>query len=542
MVAKLAVGILFSSLALGLVICGAGCPGEEDAGPDLLHVEIQAECDNVNPDYCMIPWPSSRYLVADSTTNTGWRVDYLPEAFPLNKEDYPLDVSPYNRQDGFPPSAQIITMFPGELVGTDLAFHDDYGRSVAADHPVVLLDMETGMLVPHFAEFDVRYDEPILGEPPQIMMYIRPSRRLEEDRRYAVGIRGLTYTDGGAVEASPVFAALRDGVITDAAQVEARRPAFEEIFAALGEAGAERSSLIQAWDFHTASGEALWGDILAMRDDAMERIGDAGLGCTIETVTDDYNGETYRLVEGTITAPLYMDSEWSPARLVRGDDGLPAYQRDHEVPFLATIPQSLAEPGAAPGRLLTNGHGFFDSREEITYGWFRGWTNDAAMVAVATDWAGMSIDDVASAATALADVSKFPMVTERLMQGVINTLVLTRTMAGVCSEEDAFQIDGQLVFDPDELYYQGTSQGSIMGATTMALSQDIERAVLHVGAGVYPLMESRSTNFNLLARTWDIDALRCPECGGLMRLISTVMNPDAVEAITAALACTPRPG
>jgi len=35
-----------------------------------------------------------------------------------------------------------------------------------------------------------------------------------------------------------------------------------------------------------------------------------------------------------------------------------------------------------------------------------------------------------------------------------------------------------------------------MGATTLAVSQDIERGVLNVGAGNYPVMQSRSTNFD----------------------------------------------
>ena len=40
---------------------------------------------------------------------------------------------------------------------------------------------------------------------------------------------------------------------------------------------------------------------------------------------------------------------------------------------------------------------------------------------------------------------------------------------------------------------------------------------------------------DLLARTWNINALRCPYCGGRMRVICAVHDPDAIAAIIAAV-------
>ena len=37
-------------------------------------------------------------------------------------------------------------------------------------------------------------------------------------------------------------------------------------------------------------------------------------------------------------------------------------------------------------------------------------------------------------------------------------------------------------------------------------------------------------------RSFDIDVLACPRCGGRLRLIATVDNPDAIHAILAAVA------
>jgi len=39
-----------------------------------------------------------------------------------------------------------------------------------------------------------------------------------------------------------------------------------------------------------------------------------------------------------------------------------------------------------------------------------------------------------------------------------------------------------------------------------------------------------------MRRAFDIDVLACPRCGGRLRLMATVEDPDAVRAILAALA------
>ena len=473
---------------VGLVVPLGACDGE-DPGPDPIHVAIDAECDNLNPDYCMLPWPSSRFLVEDASTATGWRVDYDPEAFELNNRSDPFDVGPYNSQDGFPASAQIITLFSAPIADAELPHHWDMDASLADGCPTVLLDMETGERVAHFAEFDAQFEY-----PAEIMLYIRPAQRLEENHHYGVAIRGLEYDEGGAVEPSEVFAALRDGVITDSDQVEARRDGFEALFTALEADGVDRASLIQAWDFHTGSGEVLWGDLVAIRDDAVERFGD---GIAIDVIYDDvdYNEHIYRRIEGTFTAPTYLDDPDPPSLLARDADGNPQYQQDWDYPFLALIPRSLAEPGAQPGRVLAFGHGFFGTMTEAESGYLEAFADEHGFVLVATNWVGMSTTDSGYAASALVDLSQFPTIVERTMQGVINQILVPQALTGVGSLMEEFQVEGQLVFDPDEVYFMGISQGAIMGTTVMALTPYVDRGVLNVGAAIYPVLQSRSTNF-----------------------------------------------
>src|SRR5438034_6771480 len=43
---------------------------------------------------------------------------------------------------------------------------------------------------------------------------------------------------------------------------------------------------------------------------------------------------------------------------------------------------------------------------------------------------------------------------------------------------------------------------------------------------------------DLMRRAFDIDVLACPRCGGRLRLIATLEDPDAIRAILAALAAS----
>jgi hypothetical protein len=74
-----------------------------------------------------------------------------------------LDPAPYNRNDGFSPTVQILMNFPGgvDLVRSDVARLDPATgnfdmRSLERDHPTVLLDAETGERILHFVENDDR--------------------------------------------------------------------------------------------------------------------------------------------------------------------------------------------------------------------------------------------------------------------------------------------------------------------------------------------------------------------------------------------------
>ena len=49
-----------------------------------------------------------------------------------------------------------------------------------------------------------------------------------------------------------------------------------------------KKNLQAAWDFHTASTESIIGGMLHMREDALIRLGDDGIGCNVTSSEDNY--------------------------------------------------------------------------------------------------------------------------------------------------------------------------------------------------------------------------------------------------------------
>ena len=90
---------------------------------------------------------------------------------------------------------------------------------------------------------------------------------------------------------------------------------------------------------------------------------------------------------------------------------------------------------------------------------------------------------------------------DRLQQGALNSLFLGRLMLnpkGLASSP-AFQQNGSPVIETQNLYYDGNSQGGIMGGMLTALAPDWNRAVLGVtGIDYGNLLVQRSTDFAAL--------------------------------------------
>lgn len=485
----------------------AACGGDDDDGDDGDDVGddssddgdgelvTEPECNPLGGARCVLPYPSSLYQIDDAQSPTGVRLDIPDGALPINNQGVPVDPALYNQMDGFSPSAPIITAFASGVDDSNLPSWVDFSQSLAPGSPTVLIDMETGELVPHFAELNAP-----APSADQQALYIRPAVLLEGGRRYAVAIRNnLLAADGSPLEVPEGFLAIRDGWETDHERLERIRPRYDDIFLALIEHDIAPADLVVAWDFVTSSRESMRRDVLAGRDAALELLASTMEELAID-VTRDMPSEDPRFareIEGFFEGPLLLTQGGEYAmetRLNRGANGLPVADGLYQIPFDAIVPNCALE-AEAPVPLLVYGHGLLGDSDQVMSGGTRVAANGLCMVAIGTDMRGMSGLDLLNVAAVLGDINQGPVMYEALVQGVVNHISLVQVARARMATELFSDGEGGSIVDPDQVYYYGISQGGIFGGTIAAYDPVIERSVLQVGAMNYSMLLERSADW-----------------------------------------------
>ncbi|MFM8972043.1 MAG: hypothetical protein ACKOOG_05280 [Actinomycetota bacterium] len=459
-------------------------------------------CDVLDPARCLLPFPNDHFTVSDRSSATGRRVRFDAASMPANAKGRRVDPTEWNRNDGFSPGAMIQTLVPGlDLARTAAAPITDIGRSLRADAPIVLLDATTGARWPHWAELDAQAD-PAEGA----LLVIRPARNLVEGHRYIVALRNLRTASGAAIPAQRGFTLYRDRIATGDARLEARRAHLDSVMNQAGAAGVARdSSLFLAWDFTVASTRNITGRMLHIRDDAFARIGSGAPAFTVTSVTDGVDSRIFRRVEGTYEVPMYLTGGGAPGSVFAyapgsGPDANPVHTGTFTASFICNIPR-VAMPDAttlgSPAKGMTYGHGLLGSRSEVNAGNVRTMADEHGFVPCATDWTGFAQADIGTAVTALEDFSNFPKMADRTQQGFLNTLFLARLVrspSGFASHP-AFRVGADPVLD-GTVFYDGNSQGGILGGAVTAVSNEWSRAVLGVPGMNYSTLLQRSVDFD----------------------------------------------
>lgn len=488
-------------------------------------------CNPIVPEECLLPFPSNHWTRPDANSPTGLRLAFAQEGFlkyPEKAGGKSLWNEEYNRLDGFSTTPMIVTHLPGAVL-TGVADQDTIALSLEADSKTILLDAETGDRVPHWAELDASPRK--AGDTSAQVLIVRAISHLKEGHRYIVAFRNITDAGGQAVAPSAPFKALRDK--TADASVDNLRDAYEDIFEKLNTAGVERATVQQAFDFTTMSGETVRGRLLRIYDDAVTRYtgyidqwkkktlaGVPLVDVDLSSLKVNENENTLFRVEGTFRVPLYVKSEpinggsgsatpgEPPARFVLDENGNPNYiNEDVTARFYMVVPKSAL--GGGKSRLVQYGHGLFGEGGEVNVGYLREMSQRYNTIFFATDWWGMAGDDQGPlAALATNDFGRFPVLPDRLAQGVVNAGLLGELFASNVIMEDerlkaavAEALKGSAdegkypEADTDHLFYYGNSQGGIAGVVYGGVSTRIEKAVLGVGGGPYSVLLERSADF-----------------------------------------------
>jgi dienelactone hydrolase len=498
---------LLGLFAFSPILTGGAC---DQAGTTLLPSVgdgLPPTCSPLRtPGACMMPWPNAIYLQANATTVTGYSLALTPETLPVvATTGEQLDPSRWNMADGFSPAGPIIDYFAEPIDPASLVPETNIGASLQPGAATVLVDMATGARVAHFSGVD----ENVVKDGDRQALLITPATRLQPNHRYAVAITSAVRTTAGSLPTPPpLFQAIASGTPPTDPLSQAEAARMPAILAALAAAGVPGPTVVVAWDFVTGSDEALTGHVLSMRDQALA---ERGSGYSVTGVDENLDAQVLRRIRGTFSVPQFLDNadeSQAEAQLVLDPAGNPQLVGTYQAPFTIIVPAVAATKGPLP--VVVYGHGLFGTGEDelggSTGSYVQDFANLEGYVIVATDWIGLSAHESPltagnnqALAYALTDFSKFPWITDRLQQALVNTMVLERTMVGSIVNDAAMTVSGQAggmpIADPTRVFYYGISLGGIMGLSFMGYDPDITRGVLGCGGGFWSTLFQRSVNW-----------------------------------------------
>lgn len=506
-------------------------------------------CDFLDATHCMLPFPNDYYTVADKGADTGRHLNLQTASMPRSAiaANRPIDTTEWNRNDGFSPGAMIVTRVPGiDLARTGAPMLTDLSASLKADAPFVLIDADTLEQKLIWVELDKN----TVSSPDRQALNIRVAKSLDYGHRYIVAMRNLKNAQGETIDAGPAFRIYRDSHESSLDFVNQRRAHIEDLFATLKKAGVSRDSLFLTWDFTVASQRNLTGRMLAIRDAGFAALTNGTPAFRVTTKVDytpTQNAKVARHIEGVLTvpsfivtpntgtdispvanavapylqgrAPLALDSikaafatigdsplplpRFNYASATPGVNDLPvrAGSATMDVPFICNIPRAAlnGDGSVNPARISLYGHGLFGTPTEVNAGNVTDMGNEHNFVFCATNWYGFSQTELIPAVFAFFDLSNARVPFDTTQQGVLNTLMLGRAMQSAqgFGSDPAFQMGTapQSVLNTSELFYDGNSQGGILGGMLMSVAQDIHRGVLGVPGMNYSLLLERSADF-----------------------------------------------
>lgn len=400
------------------------------------------------------PFPSVE-LVADG------RLALAEDSLPATERSW--DVARLNRREGFSVVQPAVVKLPEPLDPETVPGQ----AGIATDGPVRMIDLDSGELLPVLAELDANEDA---AEHPALI--VRPMKAMTPGHSVAVILTGAL-TSGGAPLALP--------------EPEGHYAELRSRLAALGQTDVQL-----AWDFPVGAATGPVDGIAAQL-----RTPTAWSFDRVRTAEEDPPlVEALMQVEGSFTAQDWLVDD---ASFVLDDDGLPQEQGEVEAYLYVHVPPSVADAPAGSVPILVFGHGIFgepsyyfgdpDNAHQLEI------ADRLGAVVVATIWRGLSSDDYVSAIEVAEDFPRVGEITDRLGQGVGNTLALMALAQEGGLFDDPVFADIADKLDRDTMLWFGISLGSIEGAVTLASTDRIDRAVLHVGGADWSTMLERSVQW-----------------------------------------------
>jgi hypothetical protein len=446
-------------------------------------------CDPFDKAACLLPWPNDYFRKHGHLA--------LSDAqMPRSTDGVPIAARDYNWSDGFSPGQIIVTLVPGlDLGRSGAAPVTDIGRSLKPGQPIVVIDAKTGERQLIWSELNM-----IPSDPSKRTLSVHPGVGWREGHRYIVALRNLKRANGTTIEAPRAFRRYRDGLKGGGPAAKRRRGHMRDIFKALDKAGVNPGELYLAWDFTVASRKNLTQRLLSIRDRSFAALGDSNLRDLDVTGTAPQFKVTEardvpgigRRVSGTVAVPCWLNNPGCVpgGRFKLDKRGLPVRTPGNvqQAPFVCVVPNSSA---TTPARPLLFGHGLFQDATAVDSIALLAPVSNA--VICGTNFAGMSMEDLANDAQVSSDLSRFPELADRLQQGILAFMYLGRAMVHPQGFSSNPEFAGRI--NTERLFYAGASLGGIIGGALTAVAPDFDRSALIVPGLRFSLLLTRSTQF-----------------------------------------------
>ncbi len=442
---------------------------------------------------CMLPYPSDFFRAPNATKVTGYRIELAPAARLHTKTNASADAHQAFAADGFSPVSPIVTFLPVDVADEGFVhLADDPALSLSAATSHTLIVDPDGVPVAHFVDLD-----PHATDVTRRAIVLHPLVPLKDQVRYSVFLFGVR--SGGSLAPTPEgFRRIRDGLTGGEAALAPQLEAWTSRLKPLAkQLNLETPSLQLAWEFSTGSQDNVVNDMLRVRALTIEWLASHTPEVTITSEALNPYDDVWKVVQGTISMPLFTDLAGPGARLNRGSDGQVAQNGTNTFPFMAIVPTSVRDATSVRAPFLY-GHGFFGGFDELTGGSARNLAFTLGRTLVGAEWWGMATPDVPKVGDALLNhpgsVLQF---TDRVHQGFANWIVLGHAVEHVFPALEVFKRapGGAPFLEGDASRYLGISQGTILGVGMLAVNPYVKRAAMEVGGSGFTAMMFRAQPF-----------------------------------------------
>ena len=444
-----------------------------------------APCDAMDPERCLLPWPSNTFAVQDPKASTGIRVAVDPTSVLAGDDPSSLNIA-----DGFSRASSITTAFDAPITSPIPTAQGGKGpmRLVLAepDHP------SYGALVP--LDFDV-----VRTDDDESLVLGHPLVPLSPGADYVAVVMDDLAVDSGdppvASHLARVALALDEPLSAEEAEFRGYHAPTRK---ALSKAGIDPEHVVRVWDFTTRSKEDATRRLRAMRDAAAKAVADEAVSVVIDVAKTTSDPAIALIVEGRLTGvPSYADAD--PEKGLTFDEArLPVAQGTKDAPFRVLIP---AGTGDYPFVMFGHGMGgsyhdsLFDHElAELAIGKvnfeFYGWT-EPTQVATFTNFIKVFAGAHHSTAWLMQAVADGEAIQKAIL-GAIGDALSAPTILGdpnpAAGRRPQFDVP----------IWTGGSLGGTMGLVFTGSSKEAYSGVLNVGGAGWTQFVPRSSFFNIM--------------------------------------------